>query len=52
MHSQRRFQGCSYAEVGEILQLNASQVKVYLHRARRKLRELICWEQLSTESHE
>jgi len=48
----REIQGCSYAEVGEILQLNASQVKVYLHRARRKLRELICWEQLSTESHE
>ncbi len=45
----REVQGCSYAEVGQVLQLNPTQVKVYLHRARRKLRDLICWDDLGIE---
>ena len=36
----RDIQGMSYIEVGEVLDLNQSQVKVYLHRARRRLREM------------
>lgn len=35
----RDIQGMSYEEVQGSLDLSASQVKVYLHRARRKLRE-------------
>jgi RNA polymerase sigma-70 factor (ECF subfamily) len=35
------YEGYSYEEIAEICKLNASQVKVYLHRARRKLREHI-----------
>ncbi len=35
----RDIQGLSYAEIQETLGLSESQVKVYLHRSRRKLRE-------------
>ena len=35
------YEGYSYAEIGEITNLNESQVKVYLHRARLQLREYI-----------
>lgn len=35
----RDIQGMSYEEIQGSLELSASQVKVYLHRARRKLRE-------------
>ncbi len=35
------YEGYSYQEIGEITGLNASQVKVYLHRARLVLREYI-----------
>lgn len=35
----RDIQGLSYAEIEHILDMSASQVKVYLHRSRRKLRE-------------
>jgi RNA polymerase sigma-70 factor (ECF subfamily) len=35
----RDIQGLSYTDVQESLKLSESQVKVYLHRARRKLRE-------------
>ena len=35
------YEGYSYAEIGEIMGLNESQVKVYLHRARLLLREYI-----------
>ncbi len=35
----RDIQGLSYADVQENLNISESQVKVYLHRARRKLRE-------------
>ena len=35
----RDIQGMSYEEIEGSLELSASQVKVYLHRARRKLRE-------------
>jgi len=35
----REIQGLSYREIGEVLELSDSQVKVYLHRSRRKLRE-------------
>ena len=35
----RDIQGLSYADVQESLNISESQVKVYLHRARRKLRE-------------
>ena len=35
----RDIQGMSYDEIQGSLELSASQVKVYLHRARRKLRE-------------
>ena len=35
----RDIQGQSYADIEKSLELSASQVKVYLHRARRKLRE-------------
>jgi RNA polymerase sigma-70 factor (ECF subfamily) len=32
-------EGYDYKEIGEILKLNESQVKVYLFRARQKLRD-------------
>jgi RNA polymerase sigma-70 factor (ECF subfamily) len=35
------YEGYSYDEIGEIMQLNASQVKVYLHRARAHLKEYL-----------
>lgn len=35
----RDIQGLSYAEIQGVLDMSDSQVKVYLHRARRKLRE-------------
>ncbi len=35
------YEGYSYAEIGEIMDLNESQVKVYLHRARLQLREYL-----------
>lgn len=35
----RDIQGMNYEEIQGSLELSASQVKVYLHRARRKLRE-------------
>jgi RNA polymerase sigma factor (sigma-70 family) len=35
------YEGYSYAEIGEILNLNESQVKVYLFRARKKIKEYI-----------
>lgn len=37
----REMQDMSYQEIGEALELSLSQVKVYLHRARRKLREIL-----------
>lgn len=33
------YEGYSYQEIGEIMDLTASQVKVYLHRARLQLKE-------------
>ena len=35
------YEGYSYEEIGEILQLSESQVKVYLFRARKKIKEYI-----------
>jgi RNA polymerase sigma-70 factor (ECF subfamily) len=35
------YEGYNYEEIGEITGLNASQVKVYLHRARFKLKSFI-----------
>ncbi len=35
------YEGYSYAEIGEIMNLNESQVKVYLHRARLQLKEYL-----------
>jgi RNA polymerase sigma factor (sigma-70 family) len=35
------YEGYNYKEIGEILELSESQVKVYLFRARQKLREYI-----------
>jgi RNA polymerase sigma-70 factor (ECF subfamily) len=35
------YEGYSYEEIGEIMGLNASQVKVYLHRARLTLRNYL-----------
>ena len=35
------YEGYSYAEIGEIMSLNESQVKVYLHRARMQLKEYL-----------
>ncbi len=35
----RDIQGLSYADIAHCVEMNLSQVKVYLHRARRKLRE-------------
>lgn len=35
------YEGYSYEEIGEIMELNSSQVKVYLHRARVQLKEYL-----------
>ncbi len=35
------YEGYSYAEIGNIMNLNESQVKVYLHRARVQLKEYL-----------
>ncbi|ATL46782.1 RNA polymerase subunit sigma-24 [Chitinophaga caeni] len=35
------YEGYSYEEIGEIMDLNPSQVKVYLHRARAHLKEYL-----------
>jgi RNA polymerase sigma factor (sigma-70 family) len=35
------YEGYNYAEIGEITNLNESQVKVYLHRARLQLRDYL-----------
>ncbi len=35
------YEGYSYEEIGEIMNLSSSQVKVYLHRARVQLKEYI-----------
>lgn len=35
------YEGYSYEEIGQIMDLNASQVKVYLHRARLTLRNYL-----------
>jgi len=35
------YEGYSYEEIGRITALNASQVKVYLHRARLQLKEIV-----------
>lgn len=35
------YEGYSYDEIGKITSLNASQVKVYLHRARMQMKEYI-----------
>ncbi len=45
----RDIQGLSYDEIQGSLELSASQVKVYLHRARRKLRENATLRQLFEE---
>lgn len=37
----RDIEGYSYQEIAEVLQLSDSQVKVYLHRARTTLRQLV-----------
>lgn len=37
----RDYEGYSYDEIGEILELNASQVKVYIYRARKQLQKYI-----------
>jgi RNA polymerase sigma-70 factor (ECF subfamily) len=35
------YEGYSYEEIGQIMHLNTSQVKVYLHRARLQLKEYL-----------
>jgi len=35
------YEGYSYEEIGRIMDLNESQVKVYLHRARLTLRDYL-----------
>ena len=37
----RDYEGYSYEEIGEITQLNESQVKVYIYRARKTMKEFI-----------
>jgi len=46
----RDIQGLSYTEIELSLDLSQSQVKVYLHRARRRLREEPALRQLAMES--
>lgn len=45
----RDVQGMSYLEIGHILELSQSQVKVYLHRGRRRLRENTALRQLAVD---
>ncbi|MBL4820333.1 MAG: sigma-70 family RNA polymerase sigma factor [Gammaproteobacteria bacterium] len=45
----RDVQGLSYAEIEQTLNLNQSQVKVYLHRGRRQLRDNQTLRQLARE---
>jgi RNA polymerase sigma-70 factor (ECF subfamily) len=47
----RDIQGLSYQEIEQSLNLSQSQVKVYLHRARRQLRENQTLRQLAGERH-
>ncbi|MGB1102994.1 MAG: RNA polymerase sigma factor [Crocinitomicaceae bacterium] len=37
----RDYEGCAYDEIGEITNLKESQVKVYIFRARKKLKEIL-----------
>lgn len=37
----RDYEGYSYAEIGEIVELNESQVKVYIYRARKALQKYL-----------
>ncbi|MDJ0654174.1 MAG: sigma-70 family RNA polymerase sigma factor [Xanthomonadales bacterium] len=37
----RELEDCSYKEIAEVLELSDQQVRVYLHRARRKLRHAL-----------
>jgi len=37
----RDYEGYSYEEIGEVLQLSESQVKVYIFRARQSLKEYL-----------
>ena len=37
----RDYEGYNYEEIGEIMQLNLSQVKVYIFRARKKLKDYL-----------
>ncbi len=37
----RDYEGYNYSEIGEICNLNESQVKVYIYRARKKLKEYL-----------
>lgn len=46
----RDIQGLSYAEIQASLDMSASQVKVYLHRGRRKLRENVKLRKLFDEN--
>ncbi len=48
----RDIQGMSYGEIQGSLDMSASQVKVYLHRGRRKLRENIELRQLFNEQND
>ena len=47
----RDLEGYNYKEIGEILHLNESQVKVYLFRARKKIKELIKSTAINHESN-
>ena len=37
----RDYEGYNYDEIGEVLELNSSQVKVYIYRARKQLQKYI-----------
>jgi RNA polymerase sigma-70 factor (ECF subfamily) len=43
------YEGYNYAEIGEITNLNESQVKVYLMRARLKLKEILIQQGIKNE---
>ena len=47
----RDIQGLSYLDIEQTLNLSQSQVKVYLHRARRQLRENPTLRQFATDSN-
>ena len=47
----RDIQGLSYQEIEQTVNLSQSQVKVYLHRARRQLRENPILRQLASDEH-